>query len=285
MTLYDWIRFCRRSWVTIFASAVLFAAAAAVAAVLMRPVYRAQVVMMPAPSQDSAGGLSAVAGQVGGLASLAGLGGPGKSTKDQAIAVLRSRLLSDQFVSERHLLPVLFESDWDARAARWKNPDPAKQPTLGRAYKKLTEEVVDVKEDLKSGIITLHVDWTDREMAADWANDLVHRTNLLMRQRATKDADESIKYLTEQLARTDGLDLRGAIVRLFDSQAKSRMVATVTEEYAFRVIDPAVTPDVKDRVRPKRTLMVIFGAVAGAIVGLLISLYRRAAASAATTRD
>lgn len=276
MTIFELIRHCVRNRVMIGSAALLVAVITAGVALWMRPVYRAEVTMLPASLPDTgAGGLSGIAGQLGGLASLAGVGGGGKTTKDQALAILRSRVLIGQFVTDRKLMPVLFEKQWDAVHQRWKSDDVAKQPTAGDAYKAITDNILSVSDDVKTGLVTLRVDWYDRNVAADWANDLVKRTNEAMRSRAVHDADESLKYLTAQLGNTDGLELRAAIVRLIEAQMKSRMIAIVTEEYAFRVLDPAVAPDLNKRLKPKRTLMVLFGALVGAILGLFVTLYRR----------
>ena len=87
--------------------AITFAAAAiAVIVALMLPnIYRAEALLAP-NEQEGAGGLSALAAQYGGLASLAGINLRGKADKTAlALEVLQSRKFISDFV-ERHDLSV-----------------------------------------------------------------------------------------------------------------------------------------------------------------------------------
>ncbi len=55
------------------------------------------------------------------------------------------------------------------------------------------------------------------------------------------------------------------------------MVASTREEYAFKVIDPAIPPEKK--IKPKRSLIVILGFILGAMVipmaGIFTAFFRR----------
>jgi uncharacterized protein involved in exopolysaccharide biosynthesis len=55
---------------------------------------------------------------------------------------------------------------------------------------------------------------------------------------------------------------------------KAKMLATIRDEYAFHVIDPAVPSDLDKRVQPTRTVMVVAGGVLGVILGLIFVLLR-----------
>ena len=95
------------------------------------------------------------------------------------------------------------------------------------------------------------------------------------RRRAVAESRASIEYLEKELATTITVDTRNAISRLMEAQIKQRMLANVTVEYAFRVIDRALAPDLKDMIRPKRLLLVAFGFVLGLLVGVIVVLLRR----------
>jgi uncharacterized protein involved in exopolysaccharide biosynthesis len=264
-----------RRWL-ILASTLLFTALLAAVAFLTRPVYRATTVLVPANVEGGAAGIGAMLGQFGGLASLAGvnLGGGANNDTEVSLAVLRSREFTESFIRDRNLLPLLFEKEWDAQAKRWKG-DEADWPTLAQGYKEFDREIRSVAYDRKTGLVTLQVDWRDPQVAADWANDLVARANAEMRRRAIADARAAVEYLEKELAATITVDTRSAISRLMESQIKQRMLANVTLEYAFRVIDRALAPDPKDMIRPKRLLLVAFGFVLGLLVGVIFVLLRR----------
>ena len=89
-----------------------------VVAILMAPkIYRASVVIAPVTDAgtDRLGGLGSLASQFGGLASLAGLSISSDSKKSEALAVLQSGALTEQYIKEQNLLPVLFHRQWDLK--------------------------------------------------------------------------------------------------------------------------------------------------------------------------
>jgi LPS O-antigen subunit length determinant protein (WzzB/FepE family) len=140
---------------------------------------------------------------------------------------------------------------------------------LGKAYKKFDEQVRSITEDKKTGLVLLQVDWRDPAMAALWANTLVDRLNREMRARSLAQATKSLSFLNGELEKTTDTDTRMAINRLVEMQIRQRMLADVTEEYAFRIVDRATAPDKWDRIRPKRVLLAISGLIAGLVFGVL----------------
>jgi len=248
----------------------LFAALAAAAAFIMTPRYKAQVVLLPVKGDDMRGALAGALGQLGSLASLAGVSLPGGGNKEENIAYLTSRSLLRQFIEEENLLPVLFEKKWDAAKGGWDVDDPDDVPTLTDGVRYMDRKVRAVQEERRTGVITLSVVWKDRELASHWANLLVERANRDLRERAVREAQASKGYLEAELARTDVVELRQSLYRLIESQVKTIMLASVRPDYAFKVIDPATVPDLKDRVRPKRVAMIVLGALLGGIVAVVL---------------
>ena len=113
-------------------------------------------------------------------------------------------------------------------------------------------------KDIKSGLVVLRVDWHDRALVAEWANGLVELANEELRKRAIADANATLVVLERELARAEAVELQSALSRLIESQLKTRTIAAVRKEYAFKVIDPATTPDPDKRVKPTRTLIVLW---------------------------
>ena len=259
----------RKRWL-VLACVVLGAALAATAAWIMTPRYRAQVILVPVKGDDMRGALSGALGQLGGLASLAGVALPGGGNKDENLAFLNSRAFLSQFIEEENLLPVLFAKKWDAQKGQWKVDDPEDVPTVADGVRYMDRSVRAVQEERRTGIVTLSIVWKDREQAARWANLMIERANRDLRARAVSDAEASRDYLNAELARTDVLELRQSLYRLIESQVKTIMLASVRPEYAFRVIDPAPVPDARDKVRPKRLAMIVLGALGGGIGSMLL---------------
>ena len=259
----------RKKWGWVLASVVVCTGAFAAAAFLMTPIYRASVVMAPAGTDRAGigGGLGSALGQLGGLASLAGInvGGTGTET-DEALAVLKSREFTESFISDRNLMPELFPSKWNAATGQWNVPE-AQRPTLAKAYKLFDKTVRSIVQDKKTGLVTLQIDWRNRQKAADWANELVQRLNAEMRSRAIKRSEGSVEYLERELATTPTVATREAINRLIEAQVKQRMFANVSQEYVFRVVDRALPADPDDRESPKKLYLLIEGLLLGLGVG------------------
>lgn len=239
---------------------------------LTDPVYRAEALLAPIEI-EARGGLSGLAGQFGGLAALAGVDlRSGGNEKSEAVALLRSRALVMQFVDDLQLLPVLFADDWDAAVGSWRSGDPRDVPTNWDAFRLFDEEIRIVTENQKTGLVTLGIEWTDAEQAKAWADQLVARVNSETRLRAIREAERSLKYLNEQLQKTDVVELRQAIYTLIESQTKQMMLANVREDFAFKVIDPAVVPDPDDPIRPRPVQLLALGLVGGLLLGVLAAL-------------
>lgn len=262
----------RRSWIV--GSAMLGSFLALGLAMMMSPVYRASTVLAPADDgRSSAGALGSTMGQLGGLASLVGLNvGGGGSYTAESLAVLKSKYFLESFFKEEQLLPILFAERWNSGSSSWVVTGD-EIPTLGDAFRLFSKKILNVTEDKKTGLVIISIDWRSPDQAADWANKLVSRLNLEMRARAQKRADASVGFLKKELESTQDIGTREAINRLMEVEIKQRMLANTSQEYVFRVVEQASAPEIKDKVRPQKLLIVMAGfltAVAFCICGILM---------------
>ncbi len=276
LSLADFVALIRRRWRLIAVVTLVCTALTTAAAFLMTPVYEAQTVLAPV-KEEGTSALDKLAGSFGGFAELAGVDlGGGSSSKDEAVALLQSKLLTRQFIEDEKLLPVLFADQWDADLQAWKETDPDKIPSLEDAFKLWDEDIRTVETSTTSELITLTIEWKDREQAARWATELVRRANELMRARAMADASSSINYLKSELDKTNVLEVRQAIYSLAESHFKTMALAKAREEYYFRVVDPAFAPDRDDYISPKRALMIAAAVIGGAMLGLMLVIFLNA---------
>jgi uncharacterized protein involved in exopolysaccharide biosynthesis len=256
----------------LLASIVIVTLPCVLAAFLLTPVYRATTVLVPAETGRGGGIFGSALGELGGLASLAGIEmGGGASETEEALAVLRSRSFTEGFIKDLGLLPKLFPDKWDAAAGTWKK-DIGQPPTLAHAYKRFHKRIRSVMEDKKTGLINVDIRFTDREQAAQWANVMVDRLNEEMRRRAIEKADASLRYLEQEFQTSSNVATRQAIGRLIEAQVNQRMLANVTREYAFRVVDRALPAEADDPASPNKLALLIAGPVAGFTIGVVLIL-------------
>lgn len=263
----------KRRWFIVAAMVASTAVFAAVA-VMAERVYRATTVVISTSSERSSlsGTLGGALAQVGGLASLAGINiAGGSSATEEAIAVLGSRQFTERFISDLDLMPVLFADDWDSASGKWK-VEGDDQPTLAQAFKYFDTDVRRITRDRQTGLVTIQIDWTDRDAAAHWANELVSRLNSEMRTRTIENTEASLKFLEKELETTAFVGTRDAINRLIESQIRERMLANVTQQFAFRVVDPALPADPTDPIRPNKVLLLLMGPIVGFGLGVIGAL-------------
>jgi uncharacterized protein involved in exopolysaccharide biosynthesis len=264
-------------WLIVVCSVALAVLAVAVS-FLITPQYRSQVVLSPVGS-SAGGGLAALAGQFGGLASLAGINIGAEDNVAESIAILKSRALTERFIRERNLLPVIFHDDWDAEKGTWDVSDPEDVPTLARGVERFDKSIRTVNQDVETGLVTLSIDWLDPALARDWAQGLVDEVNADMRGRAVDQSKRNIEFLKGQLEGTDAVELRTAVYSVMESEMKNAMMAAVRTDFAFEVIDPPVVPE--KPAWPNRILLAVVGFFLGGLIGVVAALMRRSRAAAA----
>ncbi len=235
--------------------------------------------------------MSALAGNLSGLASLAGvrLGHGGSDKTVIAMEVMKSRHFIMGFIEKYDLLvPLMAANGWDRASQKliidqnlyneaekkWvrdvKPPLQAK-PTDWEIYNKFSK-ILSISQDKKTRLVTVAMEHYSPQLAQELVVAFVQEINAVMRERDIADATKSIKYLSYQLERTPVADMRLVFSQLIEEQTKTMMLAEVRDEYVFMTIDPAVVPDRK--VKPRKAVICILGTFLGGMLGLLIVLVR-----------
>ena len=243
----------------IVATSILCVLIAVLYALTVTQIFRGETVV----SEIREGGAQAV----GGAAALAnqlgfGLGGANvaqsNSTAPPARAILKSRSLAEEFIKRHNLQSEVFATSIIAiNQSPW------------FAVKRFREDILSINEDMRSGLTTVRIDWTDPMTAARWANDFVALANELIRSRALEDAKRNIAYLNEQIEQTNIVELQRIMYNLIENETQVVMMANARAEYAFAVVDPAVPPE--QRHSPWRTFIVLLGGTLGFFIGIIAS--------------
>lgn len=281
----------RGKWL-VLSSVLLFTTFAVAAALFMPNVYRSEALLAPVAEEQS-GGLSALASQFGGLASLAGVNlrgkGAGSDKAQMAIEVLKSRQFASEFIQQHDILAELMaaktwekledklvydEDDYLVETKTWirkVKPPFTPKPSMQEAFKKFTK-IFAVETDKQTGMVTISVEHISPNIAQQWVTWLVHDINTVMKERDVAEANRSREFLNKQIALTNVADIKSVLYKLVEEQTKTIMFAEVRDEYVFKTVDPAIAPEFK--VKPKRLLIVALGLFLGLCLGCMIVLVR-----------
>lgn len=248
--------------------------------------------MLAPASEEQGGGLSALASQFGGLASLAGvnLGAKGSTDKTQlAIEVLKSRQFTSEFIQKHNILANLMAAKkWDRDAdkiiydselyneqtntwVRDVEPPFKPVPSMQEAYKEFSK-IFAANKDKESGMVTISIEHLSPTVAQQWVTWLIQDINKVMKERDVAEAHRSTEFLNKQIALTNVADIKTVLYKLIEEQAKTIMFAEVRDEYVFKTIDPALAPE--EKAKPKRALICVLGTMLGGMLGLMLVLVR-----------
>ena len=238
-----------------------------VVALVTTPIYRADVLLASAGSEGD--NLGRLASQFGNIASIAGISLPSGSEDKSAtyLATLTSRNFIEQYVVDRQMRKILFQDMWDDARNVWINDV---EPTAWQTSQYVNQNVISTATDRRTGLITFSVSWSDPVMAAQWANNMINDLNNHIRQQAIEETESSIFFLEQQLEGTSQVNAQNVIYNLIEEQTKNIMLANVREEYAFKIIDPAIVPEI--RVRPARRKIATMGLLVGLFLGFFLAL-------------
>lgn len=238
-------------------------------AFLATPWYRTEVLL--AVTEDTTTPI--LAGQLGSLASIAGISVGTANSTAEVLATLESREFARSFIEDVGLLTVFFSNDWDSELKSWKVTDPSKIPDTRDAVKFFHERVLQVTQNRQTGLVTLRISWIDPTVSVEWANELVRRLNERMRSRALNTAEANVRFLQHEMATTSLVELRQSIGRLLETEMQKLMLARGNDEYAVRVVDPPQRP--KEPSHPNRSLTILLSGILGGVLGSTLILFRR----------
>ena len=239
---------------------------------LLTPMYTSRnILLIPTTTSPN---ITSSLGGLGGLASFAGIPtGSGTSNRAETLAIFNSRVFREKALNDLNLMPYLYKEQWDSSNKAWKE---GQEPNLYDALL-LFQNISRLEEDKKRGLFVYVMEWDDPILVAKWTNEVIALFNNYMRKRAIVEAEKSTDYLEAELVNTKIISLQNVLYKMIGDQRKNAMLANVREDYAFKIIDPAVIPN--ERSSPNRTQIVILSSGATFMVGIfivfLMHIYRK----------
>jgi len=288
-----WSSIWKGKWL-IICIATVFVVSSVFYALSIPDEYKSTAILAPA-STSSSSSLSSLAGQFGGLASLAGVNLGGASGGDKttiAIELMKTWGFLEDFIKNNKIEVEVFaakgwdkstrkllidETVYDAKTSTWvsdivpSRQDGTLAPTSWALFQKIKNKI-SVNQESKTGLISLSIEHYSPFVAKRWVDLLVVAINQHMQLQDRKEALNSIKYLKAQIDNTNISEMRTIFYQLIEEQTKTLMLAEISDEYVFRTLSSAKVAEVK--IKPKRALIVILGGVLGVILSMLFVLVR-----------
>ena len=196
------IALARHKKLVIFTPIVTGALALAVS-LYMTPIFSSTAKIMP-PQQQQSTGVSAMRGQLGGLAGAAGGIAGLKNPNDLYVGLLESRTISDNLIT------------------RLKLKDYYKRKTMDETRQVLANSV-DIESGKKDGLISIKVTDEQPQFAADLANAYVDELAKLTETLAISEASQRRLFFEKQLEETKK-QLEDAEVALKATQEKTGII-------------------------------------------------------------
>lgn len=261
-------------------------AVVAVVVALSLPNKYTSSVKFAAVKDESNLGLGALAGQFGGLASLAGVS-LGGSDVNRIIETLNSRDFIKSFIAEQDIAVEIFavegwnladntfvydEDLYNPRSQEWiREPEPLRtvNPTDEELYEEF-REMISVGQDKKTDLITLAVTHYSPYVAKRWAGELTRALSEYLRAQDLTQAEKSIAFINQNYLDADLVEVRMTLSQVLQEQYQKLMLAKVRDYYGFEIRDSAYLPEEKSS--PKRALLVIGLTFVGGLLALFIVL-------------
>jgi uncharacterized protein involved in exopolysaccharide biosynthesis len=273
--------------IKIIAITAVFAIASINYALSVPNQYKATALL--ASAQSSGGGLSGALGQLGGLASLAGVSiGGGESSEGQiAQEIMKSWSYIEGFIADNDLAVELSavqgwskdsnelqinDGVYDTENKQWlvENEAGVTGPPSSWSLFKAFSGRLTISDDKKSGLVSVSIEYYSPQVAKQWVDLYVESINRFMQQRQVTKVSRNIEYLQEQIGKTSIAEMQEVFYSIIEEQTKNKMLAEASPDYAFVAVGPSMVPEEKSQ--PKRALICILGTLLGGMLSVLLVL-------------
>ena len=224
--------------------------------------YRAEILL--ASSESKSQNTSAAST---GLAVLAGVSLQSADTKTLiAIETLKSRKFISEFLIRHEALPALMAPiSWNSEEDILEVGE--YHGSIQQATKRFMAIFSAVKLSRNTPFVLLNIEHISPTQGRDWLEAMVKDLNQFLSERDLAEVENSIKYLQEQINKTNVSDLQQLFYSMIEAQTGKAMLAEVRPEYVFRVIDPAIAPELK--YSPYRAI-ITFQSVVYSLVAIIV---------------
>lgn len=234
-----------------------------------------------ASTQVESSGLSGALGQLGGLASLAGVnvnsGGSSEAAKAKAIMI--SWNFIEGFIKNNNLeVELVAGKRWDKELNQLQINDEiydvknktwlVDKPSSWSLFKSFSSSLS--VSETNSGFLSVAIEHYSPYVAKQWLDLYVNEINKHMQELQITKVNNNISYLQEQISTTSNAEMQEVFYTIIEEQIKNKMLAEASPNYAFVPVSASMLPEEKSQ--PKRAIICISITLIGGIFSVLIVL-------------
>ena len=244
-------------------------------------------------STNSSNSITGALGGYGSLAGLAGINLPSGNDEDnsvKAIHKINSLSFFEKSIMTNIYLPDLMavkswnsktnalvydKNIYDKKSSTWVRDFSYLQqqiPSAQESYKVFQEQHLSLREEKKSGFITLSIKHQSPFIAKKWTELVVNEVNSFYRQKDKSESEKAVIYLNQQISMTGFSEVKQALAQLLQEETKKLALIEANQFYVFDYIDPPVVMEIKSE--PNRVIIFIYSAILGGILGIVLALIK-----------
>ena len=253
-------------------------------------IYESRALLTPS---KSSGSISSVMQSYSGIAGIAGVSLPVAGDDNNSKNAIAK--ISSLSFFEREILPNIFipnlmamkswslstnsisydERVYDKDTNTWiKNSSNSQKqiPTAQDSFRAFTSSHLSIREDNKTGFVTISIKHQSPFVAKKWIELLVNKINSFYREKDKIESEKAISFLNQKIATTSLSEVKQTIAELLQKETQKLALVEANEFYVFEYIDSPAVMEMKSE--PRRALICILFTALGGMLSILIVLIR-----------
>ena len=255
----------------------VFSITAVIYSLILPNVYQSNGLLTPVDESSS----SQAFGNIGGLASLAGIDISSGSGGNVAKSLQKARTFSffkDNILPNIFLPDLMAMKSWDdenntirydetmfnQETQTWSN-----LPSNQKSHKFFLN-ITNLKQNNNTGFITVSVKHRSPYIARAWTELIVDQLNDFYRTKDKLEFQLAIDYQNTQMLQTRHTEIKQVIAQLIQQKMQQLTLIEANKFYVFSYLDSPLV--MEEKIEPNRKSISILGAVLGGLLGILIIL-------------
>ncbi|NPA45286.1 MAG: hypothetical protein GXO49_07120 [Chlorobi bacterium] len=130
-----------------------------------------------------------------------------------------------------------------------------------------------ITTDKNTGLITVSYIHANRKFAYDVLNKFLEDATKYLVNKNLQDINSQIEKYQKELQTTNNIELKSELAKLISSLIKQKVYINTSKYYKVKVITDPYIPDPKDKVKPKRALIVIVAFITSFILAIFLVFF------------